>query len=244
MIEKKGKKGTGLKKSVCSGCRVVDNRANSYYNNHMKKLPLGIQTFPEMIGENYLYVDKTKEIYNLTAEGGKYYFLSRPRRFGKSLLISTLKELFSGNKDLFKGLWIHDKWEWEKHPVIHLDFLGQKSGSEKDLIASLERMVNRNAKEHGIELKEKDYGFRFEELIIELSRINRVVILVDEYDKPIIDNLRDLDVAAKNRDIFKILLRNYQGFRPLSEICLHHGSIKVFTCFRIFRFKQFNRYHH
>jgi hypothetical protein len=75
----------------------------------MKNLPIGIHTFSDLITQNYLYVDKTKDIFNLFARGGKYYFLSRPRRFGKSLLIFTLKEIFSGNKELFKGLWIYDK---------------------------------------------------------------------------------------------------------------------------------------
>jgi len=86
----------------------------------MKKLPLSIQVFSKLIEGDYLYIDKTRDIYNLFAEGGQYYFLSRPRRFGKSLLISTLAEIFSGNKELFKGLWIYDKIEWSKYPVIHM----------------------------------------------------------------------------------------------------------------------------
>ncbi len=169
----------------------------------MKNLPLGIQTFAKLIEEDYLYVDKTQDIYNLISDGGQNYFLSRPRRFGKSLLVSTLKELFSGNKALFKDLWIHDKWKWENYPVIHLDFLGLKSGSENQLIASLEHLVDRNAEEHQVKLKEKDYGLRFKELIAHLSKINRVVILVDEYDKPIIDNLDDPALANANRKILK-----------------------------------------
>ncbi|HLP46250.1 MAG TPA: AAA family ATPase, partial [Candidatus Kapabacteria bacterium] len=87
----------------------------------MKNLPLSIQTFRDFIEEGYIYVDKTKQIHDLFARGGKYYFLSRPRRFGKSLLISTLAEIFSGNKELFKGLWIYDKIAWTQYPVIHLD---------------------------------------------------------------------------------------------------------------------------
>jgi len=87
----------------------------------MKKLPIGVQTFNKFKAGNYLYIDKTRDIYNLFAEGGQYYFLSRPRRFGKSLLISTLSEIFSGNKALFEGLWIYDKIQWTQHPVIHLD---------------------------------------------------------------------------------------------------------------------------
>ena len=75
----------------------------------MKKLPIGIHTFSDIINENNLYVDKTEDIYNLMHTSGKYFFISRPRRFGKSLLVSTLKEIFSGNKELFKGLYIYDK---------------------------------------------------------------------------------------------------------------------------------------
>jgi len=84
----------------------------------MKKLPLGQQDFVQIIEDDYLYVDKTRYIFNLLPN--KYYFLSRPRRFGKSLLISTLQEIFEGNKELFKNLWIYDKIEWKKHKVIKI----------------------------------------------------------------------------------------------------------------------------
>ncbi|MCP4219170.1 MAG: AAA family ATPase [bacterium] len=96
----------------------------------MKKLPIGIQTFSDLITGDYLYIDKTESIHRLIATGGRYYFLSRPRRFGKSLMVSTLKELFSGNKELFKGLWIYDKIEWKSYPVIKIDFLGLNYGSK------------------------------------------------------------------------------------------------------------------
>ncbi|MDR3290761.1 MAG: AAA family ATPase, partial [Methanobrevibacter sp.] len=87
----------------------------------MKLLPIGIQTFSEIIKDNYIYVDKTKDIYSMVSTG-KIYFLSRPRRFGKSLLVSTLESLFKGEKELFKNLYIQDKWNWEdKYPVIKLD---------------------------------------------------------------------------------------------------------------------------
>ena len=87
----------------------------------MKKLPIGIQDFTKIIKDGYIYVDKTEYLFKLISSG-EYYFLSRPRRFGKSLLVSTLKEIFNGNKELFKGLWIYDKIGWEKYPVIHIDF--------------------------------------------------------------------------------------------------------------------------
>ena len=84
----------------------------------MKYLPLGIQTFSKIIEGNYLYIDKTEIIHNFFSMKGQFYFISRPRRFGKSLLISTLKEIFSGSKELFKGLWIYDKLEWTKHQIL------------------------------------------------------------------------------------------------------------------------------
>jgi hypothetical protein len=88
----------------------------------MKKLPIGTQSFSKLIEDNKIYVDKTEHIYNLI-NNGDVYFLSRPRRFGKSLLINTFKELFKGNKEIFEGLYIYDKWDWSKtNPVIHLDF--------------------------------------------------------------------------------------------------------------------------
>ena len=86
----------------------------------MKNLPLGIQEFKELRSNDYLYVDKTEKIHKLITTG-KYYFLTRPRRFGKSLLLSTIKEIYKGNKSLFKDLWIEDKWDWtKKNPVIHI----------------------------------------------------------------------------------------------------------------------------
>ena len=89
--------------------------------NKLKKLPIGIQTFSEIINGGYLYIDKTREIFDLI-RSGKYFFMSRPRRFGKSLLCSTLKEIFSGHRKLFRGLDIYDKIDWQKHPVVSISF--------------------------------------------------------------------------------------------------------------------------
>jgi hypothetical protein len=85
----------------------------------LQKLPIGIQTFRKIREEDYLYVDKTERIHHLITSGG-YFFLSRPRRFGKSLTLSTIKEIYSGSRQLFQGLWIEDRWDWQKiHPVLH-----------------------------------------------------------------------------------------------------------------------------
>ena len=172
----------------------------------MKNLPLSIQTFSDMITQDYLYVDKTKEIYNLFTQGGKYYFLSRPRRFGKSLLISSLAEIFSGNKELFKGLWIYDKIEWLQYPVIQIDFSKIEFETPAKLKESIKKFLNEKARSFGITLdQEKSFKESFVELIEKLSSQGRVVILVDEYDKPIIEFIEteDIETARANQKVLK-----------------------------------------
>lgn len=172
----------------------------------MKNLPLSIQTFSDLITQDYLYIDKTKEIYNLFAQGGKYYFLSRPRRFGKSLLVSTLKEIFCGNKELFKGLWIYDKIEWVQYPVIHLDLSKISFKTPEMLEKALESLVEKIAADFNIQL-ERDLFFKekFGQLLEKMSQKQKVVILIDEYDKPLIDYIEaeKIETANQNRDILK-----------------------------------------
>lgn len=170
----------------------------------MKNLPIGLQTFREMIEEDYLYIDKTREIHRLLSTGGKYYFISRPRRFGKSLLVSTLKEIFSGSKELFKDLWIHDKIDWKSYPVIHIDFTDLNYRTPERLEETLNRLMDDIAKEHGVALDSERYlNERFSQLIKELSIKGKVAILIDEYDKPIIDNIDDPETARGNRKVLK-----------------------------------------
>ncbi|HLP48767.1 MAG TPA: AAA family ATPase [Candidatus Kapabacteria bacterium] len=176
----------------------------------MKNLPLSIQTFRDFIEEGYIYVDKTKQIHDLFARGGKYYFLSRPRRFGKSLLISTLAEIFSGNKELFKGLWIYDKIEWLKHPVIHMDLSKMDFESPARLKDSIKKFLHETAVSYGINPDEKKtYKESFVEIIEKLSSLGRVVILVDEYDKPIIEYM-EVGKIEKAKNIRKVL-KNFFG---------------------------------
>ena len=106
----------------------------------MKKLPIGIQDFKEIRTNDYVYVDKTELIYNII-ESGKYYFLSRPRRFGKSLLISTMYYLFKGEKELFKGLYIYDKWEFDEYPIIRLDISKLTTINLSTIISSLRKTL-------------------------------------------------------------------------------------------------------
>jgi hypothetical protein len=170
----------------------------------MKLLPIGIQTFKSIIEGGYLYIDKTKNIYNLVKNSKGTYFLSRPRRFGKSLLLSVLEEIFLGNKELFKGLWIYNaEFTWKKHPVIRFDFSKQKAKEPQVLIEFINNQLNYIAEKHSVILSRNQYYERFEELIQKLSTQEKVVILIDEYDKPIIDHLENTELAKEMREVMK-----------------------------------------
>ncbi len=178
------------------------------YNFLMKKLPLGVQTFRKFIEGNYLYVDKTQYIYNLLTGSGQYFFLSRPRRFGKSVLLSTLAEVFSGNKELFKGLWIYDKIEWKKHPVIYIDFSEITFKTPAILEKALESRIEKIASENGIKIDRQPFlKEKFAQLIemLSQSRKEQVVILIDEYDKPLTDyiGLEDVDNIKEIKRVLK-----------------------------------------
>ncbi|MEM7659341.1 MAG: ATP-binding protein [Bacteroidota bacterium] len=167
-----------------------------------QKFPIGIQSFEKLREGDFLYVDKTKDIYRLATQGN-YYFLSRPRRFGKSLLLSTVKALFQGKRPLFSGLWIEDQWNWEQeHPVVHIGFssIGYKTMGLK---AALETALDAAAEEAGIQLLATHHDQKFKELIQRLSERGRVVLLIDEYDKPIIDYLDDFPQAREHQQILK-----------------------------------------
>ncbi|MDX2305420.1 MAG: AAA family ATPase, partial [Microscillaceae bacterium] len=178
----------------------------------MMKLPIGIQDFQELRRGDYLYVDKTQYIHHLVTEN-KYYFLSRPRRFGKSLLVSTLKELFEGNQELFKGLWIENHWDWtQKNPVLDFRF-NNASYKISGLEAFLKDILRIQSEEHQITLRDAPYPSQLEELIKSISqKYGKVVVLIDEYDKPILDYLHDIPQAAANRDILKNF---YSVLKPL-----------------------------
>jgi GTPase SAR1 family protein len=183
----------------------------------MKKLPIGVQTFKKMRENDYIYVDKTMFIQKI-AQKGDNYFLSRPRRFGKSLLLNTFKELFLGNEKLFQGLWIHDKWDWSNiHPVIHLsfdamDYIGL--GLDKAIADKIKYW----ASEYNIKLSTRTFKAQFEELLQKLNQEKgKVVLLIDEYDKPIIDFLEkaELPQAHKNQKIMKnfyAVLKNSENY--------------------------------
>ena len=174
----------------------------------MKKLPIGICNLREIIEDGYTYVDKTRFVHDL-AETGKYFFLSRPRRFGKSLLIDTLKEAFEGHRELFMGLWLHDHWEWGRQfPVIHISFGSGMIQSREALDFRIAELLFRNQERLGISCRSPgDIPGCFGELIRKSAESfgHRAVILVDEYDKPILDNITTPEVAAEIRDGLKNL---------------------------------------
>ena len=169
----------------------------------LKKLPIGIQTFSEIREDDYVYVDKTDIAYNLI-DSYKYVFLSRPRRFGKSLFLDTLRNIFEAKKEHFKGLAIEDKWDWEtSYPVIHINFAKGKIESRTELDEAIIRKLRNNKEKLGIECEEKgSVAGCFEELIKKAYKKynQKVVILVDEYDKPILDNIDKTEIAEEIRD--------------------------------------------
>ncbi|MGM0379732.1 MAG: AAA family ATPase [Bacillota bacterium] len=166
----------------------------------LKRLPLGIVSIKELLNEDYLYIDKTM-YYKRLIDEGKYFFLSRPRRFGKTLLISTLKEIFKGNKEIFKDQWIYNNYEFEKHPVIHIDFneINYKEGILKFKKSLINKLVI-IGKSYNIEIENDSPKDIFVELIEKLEKINKVVILIDEYDKPMIEYINDFQKAEKNKE--------------------------------------------
>ena len=170
-----------------------------------KKLPIGIQSFEVIRSENYYYVDKTPFVKKLVDEG-KFYFLARPRRFGKSLFLDTLRQAFLGRRDLFKGLYLEDRWDWStQYPVIHISFGAGVIKSKEELNETMESLLRKHCQKENLSLSEKLLNKRFEELIFKLKqKYNRpVVVLIDEYDKPILDNLENRGLAIEIREHLK-----------------------------------------
>ena len=169
--------------------------------------PIGIQDFEKIRKEGYVYVDKTDLVYRL-AKSGVYYFLSRPRRFGKSLLVSTMEAYFSGRKDLFEGLAVAElEKDWTEYPVLRFDLSGKSYAAEEDLMQQLDLQLSAIENRFGIEKRYDSPDVRFQYIIESVygKTGRRVVILIDEYDKPIVDNLGDDGLS-------ETLRRRLQGF--------------------------------
>lgn len=171
----------------------------------MKKLPIGESTFIELITPNVLYVDKTQYLYNLIKPGRGRYFFSRPRRFGKSLTCSTLKAIFSGRQELFKDLWIgQSDYEWQERPVVWFDFSEISHKTPETLVKGLHSAINAHARKYSIDLIEQELTEKFTELILKLGQKHGpVVIIIDEYDKPLVNLVDNLEMAERSRTELK-----------------------------------------
>ena len=170
-----------------------------------RKLPIGIQSFEDLRRNNYLYVDKTELIYQLTT-GGKTYFLSRPRRFGKSLLMSTLEAYFLGKKELFTGLAMETlETEWKEYPVLHLDLNARNYDSKEALFAILNQHLEKWETKYGDEKKDRSPEERFSYLLEKIHEASgsQVVILIDEYDKPLLQTIGNEKLQEQYKNILK-----------------------------------------
>ncbi|MDR3268846.1 MAG: AAA family ATPase, partial [Tannerella sp.] len=182
----------------------------------MKILPIGSQSFSDLRRRDCLYVDKTEYVHRMIA-GGKIYFLSRPRRFGKSLLVSTLDALFRGQKEFFEGLYIYDKWDWtQPYPVLRIDFGGLSHRTTEELNRSLRVFIEDAADKYQLSLSDAPLAHRFGKLMEQLheSTGQQVVLLVDEYDKPITDHLSNPEVMKTNKETLHDF---YQVFKAADE---------------------------
>lgn len=170
----------------------------------LKPLPVTTSTFRDIIENGFLYVDKTRFLYDLIRYPKGVYFLARPRRFGKSLMISTLEEIFQGNRNLFQGLWINESdYKWERRPVIRIDFSRYPTENAAMLETNIQEHLKRVALQYEVQLEDGPFFLQLEKLILTLAREKQVIILIDEYDKPIIDNIDNLAEAERIRDTLK-----------------------------------------
>lgn len=191
--------------------------------------PLGIQTFSEIRNRNMLYVDKTAYVYRL-ASSGKFFFLSRPRRFGKSLLVSTFQSYFEGKKELFKGLAIEQlEHEWNEYPVLHFDMSGGKHMNKEQLNRYLLYILKSNEKRFGVNTDSTDPNIRLSNLINSIYHQTgkQVVVLIDEYDAPLLDVVHHEEYLGTLRQI----MRNFFSPLKLSEPYLRFVFITGITKF-------------
>ncbi len=195
----------------------------------LKLYPLGIQTFSEIRKRDMLYIDKTEYVYRM-ASSGKFFFLSRPRRFGKSLLVSTLKSYFEGKKELFRGLALEQlEKEWTEYPVLHFDMSGGKHMEKEQLNRYLLYVLESNEERLGIHSNSTDPNIRLIDLINTIYKKSgkQVVVLIDEYDAPL------LDVAHKNDNLGELcqIMRNFYSPLKLCEPYLHFVFLTGITKF-------------
>ena len=194
-----------------------------------REYPIGIQTFERIRKENMLYIDKTKDIYHLTHTSGRYFFLSRPRRFGKSLLTSTLKSYFEGKKELFEGLAMEKlETEWTQYPVLHFSMAMGKHMEKEQLQRYLLFILKENENKFGIESNDIDPNVRLANLIrtVYEQTGKQVVVLIDEYDAPLLDVAHDKDSLSVLRDIMRNFYSPLKDSEPMLKFVFLTGITK------------------
>ena len=164
----------------------------------MKRIDSGNSSFEKIRQSGNIYIDKTKYLYNLLTDGRTYYFLSRPRRFGKSLTLSTLDAIFKGKRELFRGLYIDSTdYDWKEHPVVHIDFSKCQEDNKEEIKEWINDILFQIAKEYKIKLnKKKSYSFNLDLLITELAKKEKVVVLIDEYDSLLNSNVNNDNIEG------------------------------------------------
>ena len=195
----------------------------------LKLCPIGIQTFSDIIEENYMYVDKTDLVYELTHSGNRYIFLSRPRRFGKSLLASTLHSYFAGRKDLFKELKIDKlETEWAQYPVLHFDMSSGKHLTVDNLEEYLGSLLSPYEKLYGITPESKQCNIRLKNLITAAYEQTgkKVVIIIDEYDAPLLDVVHEEENLPKLRDVMRNFYSPLKACDPYIRFAFLTGITK------------------
>ena len=193
----------------------------------LQQLPINFANFADIRNDNCVYIDKTQYIYALAKQRGMY-FLSRPRRFGKSMTLWTLKELFEGKRNLFKGLWIDEHWDWSRkpNPVIHISFK-TLNYIEEGLSVALQKRLNQIAIKNNIQLTETKPKDSLSELLIKLTETNKVVVLIDEYDVPITHYLTDkIEIARENQELLKDFYTTLKEFDNTIEFVMITGVSK------------------
>lgn len=205
-----------------------------------RRYPIGIQTFETVREENYVYIDKTDLIYKLAHQDGKYYFLSRPRRFGKSLLVSTLHSYFAGRKDMFKNLAIESlEKEWNEYPVLHFDLSGAKHMEKDRLLRHLSFLLSTQEENFGVAVHPEDVSDRMSNLIEKVYKKTgqQVVVLIDEYDAPLLDVVHE----EENLNDLRQVMRDFYSPLKKSEPMLRFVFLTGITKFsQLSIFSEFN----
>jgi len=196
----------------------------------LRKLPIGVQQFEKLRKEGYLYIDKTRVICDMISRGS-YYFLSRPRRFGKSLLMSTIHAIYEGKRELFKGLYIDgvEDWDWTPHPVLHLDLNTNAYNAPEVLDKKLDEALSTWESLYQCDKKDMPFGMRFERVISKAYQLTgqRAVILVDEYDKPMLQAIGNPEL----QDAYRSTLKGFYGALKSMDGCIQFALLTGVTKF-------------